>query len=83
MAAGFQQSSKDLFLCSTKNRNLLGNSVFVFIFERAFSLRQYCEVSVVQCGYLSCIFSRMGTIMSNLGLFAGSSFMQIFMSLQM
>lgn len=31
--------------------------------------------------YLSCIFSRMGTIMSNLGRFAGSSFMQIFISL--
>lgn len=33
--------------------------------------------------HLSCIFSRIGTIMSNLGLFAGSSFMHIFMSLQM
>lgn len=33
--------------------------------------------------YLSCIFSRMGTIMSNLGLLAGSSFMQILISLQM
>lgn len=33
--------------------------------------------------HLSCIFSRMGTIMSNLGLLAGSSFMQIFISLQM
>lgn len=32
--------------------------------------------------YLSCIFSRIGTIMSNLGRLAGSSFMQIFMSLQ-
>lgn len=32
--------------------------------------------------HLSCIFSRIGTIMSNLGLFAGSSFMQIFISLQ-
>lgn len=34
-------------------------------------------------GYLSCIFSKMGTIMSNLGLLAGSSFIQILMSLQM
>lgn len=33
--------------------------------------------------YFSCIFSRMGTIMSNLGRLAGSSFMQIFISLQM
>lgn len=33
--------------------------------------------------YLSCIFSRMGTIMSNLGLLAGSSFMQILISLHM
>lgn len=33
--------------------------------------------------HLSCIFSRMGAIMSNLGLLAGSSFMQIFISLQM
>lgn len=33
--------------------------------------------------YLSCIFSRMGTIMSNFGRLAGSSFMQIFISLQM
>lgn len=33
--------------------------------------------------HLSCIFSKIGTIMSNLGLFAGSSFMHIFMSLQM
>lgn len=33
--------------------------------------------------YLSCILSRMGTIISNFGLLAGSSFMQIFMSLQM
>lgn len=32
--------------------------------------------------HLSCIFSRIGTIMSNLGLFAGSSFMHIFISLQ-
>lgn len=33
--------------------------------------------------YFSCIFSRMGTIMSNFGRLAGSSFMQIFISLQM
>lgn len=33
--------------------------------------------------YFSCIFSRMGTIMSNLGRLAGSSFMQIFISLHM
>lgn len=33
--------------------------------------------------YFSCIFSRMGTIMSNLGRLAGSSFIQIFISLQM
>lgn len=33
--------------------------------------------------HFSCIFSRIGTIMSNLGRLAGSSFMQIFISLQM
>jgi len=33
--------------------------------------------------HLSCIFSKMGTIMSNLGLLAGSSFMQSLISLQM
>lgn len=34
------------------------------------------------CFHLSCIFSRIGTIISNLGRLAGSSFMQIFISLQ-
>lgn len=35
-----------------------------------------------QAPHFSCIFSRIGTIMSNLGRLAGSSFMQIFISLQ-
>lgn len=45
--------------------------------------RWFCRCGQRESVHLSCIFSRMGTIMSNLGLFAGSSFMHIFMSLQM